>query len=163
MPQCPHPITPWIRQCTIIHSVPHMSHSSHICYLASIPQSSSGVHISTFAHSPSVLGTAILHVLNDFQLITEQEIMENAAPSGWMVDQFQTHQIGHPTVATYITLPAYPKATLVSTFLPLYTHHLFWERQFFASSMISSSSQSKKSWRMWHHLAEQLTSSKWTG
>ena len=37
---------------------------------------------------------AILHILNDFQLITEQEIMENVAPSGQMVDQFQMHQMG---------------------------------------------------------------------
>ena len=139
-----------------------MSHRSHVCYLASISRSSSGIHISTFAHSPSVLGMAILCVLNDFQLITEQEIKENAAPSGWMVDQFQTHQIGHPTVAMYVTSPAYPEVTLVFTFPPLHTHHLFWEWQFFASSMISSSSQSKKSWRMRHHLAKWLTSSKCT-
>jgi hypothetical protein len=93
---------------------------------------------------------AILCVLNDFQLITEQEIMVPNAPDS-------------PTVAAYVTLPAYPEATLVSTFLPSHTHHLFWEQHFFASSMISSSSQSKKAWRMWHHLAKWLTSSKHTG
>ena len=83
---------------------------------------------------------AILRILNDFQLITEQEIMENVAPSGQMVDQLQMHQIGRPTVATYVTLPVYPEVALVSAFLPLCTHQVFWEWQLFTSSMTSSSS-----------------------
>ena len=66
---------------------------SHSGYLASVSRSGSGIYISTLAHSPSVLGMVTLYILNDFWLIIEQEIMENVAPSGQMVDWFQMHWI----------------------------------------------------------------------